>query len=253
MLFYICKRKVQAGDGLMVESAFKKRFLIFMFVTLVFIVLLYLFMFQSNYFEIKTIKVVGNQILSYNDIKELAMIDYGMNIFKVNPKKIESNLLANPYIRESKVKIQYPDTVEIFIKERQIVAQVKYQKDYLMIDKEGVVIKKDDYNPELPVIEGIKVEKYQIGKKLNDIFEKSYLGTLLELIEGTDFCSVIKYMNERQIILVTKNGIDISFDNPSDINYSFKFAELILKDLVEKGYHKGTIQIIGDSNPVFMP
>jgi len=60
-------------------------------------------------------------------------------------------------------------------------------------------------------------------------------------------------MNERQIILVTKNGIDISFDNPLDINYSFKFAELILKDLVEKGYHKGTIQIIGDSNPVFMP
>lgn len=79
------------------------------------------------------------------------------------------------------------------------------------------------------------------------------MGTLLELIEGTDFCSVIKYVNERQITLVTKNGIDISFDNPSDINYSFKFAELILKDLAEKGYHKGTIQIIGDSNPVFMP
>lgn len=87
MLFYICERKVQAGDGLMVKRAFKKRFLTFMFVMLVFIVLLYLFMFQSNYFEIKTIKVVGNQILSYNDIKELAMIDYGMNIFKVTPKK----------------------------------------------------------------------------------------------------------------------------------------------------------------------
>ncbi|MGI1691161.1 cell division protein FtsQ/DivIB [Thermoanaerobacter uzonensis] len=237
----------------MVKSAFKKRFLIFMFATLIFIVLIYLFMFHSNYFEIKTIKVVGNRILSYNDIKELAMIDYGMNIFKVNPKKIESNLLANPYIRESKVKIQYPSTVEIFIKERRIVAQVKYQNDYLMIDKEGVVIKKENYNPELPVIEGIKVEKYQIGKKLSDIFEKSYLGTLLELIEGTDFYTVIKYENEKQIILVTKNGIEISFDNPSDVNYSFKFAEIILKDLAKRGYHKGTIQIIGDSNPVFMP
>lgn len=237
----------------MTKRAFKKRFLIFVFATLVFMVLIYLFMFQSNYFDIKTIKVVGNRILSYNDIKGLTGIDYGMNIFKVNPKKIENNLLTSPYIRESKVKIQYPATVEIFVKERQIIAQVKYQQYYLMIDKEGVVIKNDNYNSKLPIIEGIKVDKYQIGKKLSNVFEKSYLGRLLELIGNTDFYTTIRYDNEKQISLFTKDGIEIFFDNPSDINYSFKFAELILRDLVKKGYHKGTIQIIGDSNPVFMP
>ncbi len=252
MLFYICKTKVQAGDGLMVSIG-NKRFLTFMFLTLIFVVLIYLIMFHSKYFEIKTIKVIGNRILSYNDIKELAKIDYGMNIFKVNSKKIESSLLANPYIKESKIKVQYPDTVEIFIKERKIVAQIKYQKDYLMIDKEGMVIKKGNYNPEIPVVEGMKVEKYQIGKKLNDIFEKSYLGTLLGLIEGSKSYSAIKYMNEKQIILVTKNGMEIFFDNPSDVNYSFKFAELILEDLAKKGHHKGTIKFIGDGNPVFIP
>ncbi|HHW57694.1 MAG TPA: FtsQ-type POTRA domain-containing protein [Clostridia bacterium] len=237
----------------MAKAISRKRVLIFIVMLLFVVILSYFFMFQSNYFQIKAIKVVGNQILSYNDIKGLAMLELGTNIFKVNPQKIERNLLTSPYIKDCKVKIQYPSTVEILIKERHAVAQIKYQKDYLVIDSEGVVIKKDSYNPQLPLIEGLKIEKYEIGKRLSDIFEKTSLGELLLVVEETDFCTTINYINENQIFVQTKKGINIAFINPSDIKYSFKFAELILKDLSEKGYHKGTIQIVGDGNPVFIP
>ncbi|AIS52705.1 cell division protein FtsQ [Thermoanaerobacter kivui] len=230
----------------------KKKFFVLVFI-IALVVFVYIFMFKSSYFKIDTIKVVGNQILSYNDIKELAGINYGMNIFKVNPGRIEKNLLNSPYIKESKVEIKYPRTVEIRVKERRIVAQVQDKVNYLMIDKEGVVVKKDVYNPSLPLLVGIKVDKYEIGKRLSDVFEKNYLGELLGLIENTNFCAQITYINENHIVLTTKSGINVSFNNPYDIKYSFKFVELILKDLTNKGYHKGTIQVTGDNNPVFLP
>ncbi|MBE3579495.1 MAG: FtsQ-type POTRA domain-containing protein [Caldanaerobacter subterraneus] len=222
------------------------------FFLLILAVLGYAFAFHTNYFKIKSIKVVGNQILSYNDIKEISKIQAGTNIFKVNPKQVEKNLLENPYIKECKVKILYPNRVEIFVEERRVVAQVRYKSDYLKIDKEGVIVEKGSFTPDLLLIEGIKVERYQIGKKLNGNFDKTLLSKVLGLIESKSNYYALRYIKEDEVELLSKQGINIFLKNPADVNYSFKFAELILKDLLKKGYKSGKIEIIGDGNAVFM-
>lgn len=233
-------------------TKYKKKFAIIITVALIFVII-YLILFELPIFKLKKIEVVGNEKLSYNDIKDLAGITYGMSIFKISTNKVQNELLKNPYIKDCKIKIKYPSTILIDINERKIIAQIPYQLNYLMIDSEGVVVKSGEYDPKLPVINGIKIKKYEVGKKINNIFDKSFIGALLNSIENKDFLKEITYVNQNNIIVSTKSGINISFTAPYDINYSVKYAELILKDLIKKGYNRGTIQIVGNNNPVFLP
>lgn len=233
-------------------AKYNKKFAIIVTVILI-LAIIYAILFELPIFRLKNIEVVGNEKLSYNDIKSLAGITYGMSIFKINIKKVQNGLLKNPYIKSCNIQIKYPSTVLIDIEERKIIAQIPYQINYLMIDSEGVVVKAGEYDKTLPVINGIKIQKYEVGKKVNNTFDKSYIGALLNSIGNKDFLKEITYVNQNNVIVSTKSGINISFTAPFDINYSVKYAELILKDLIKKGYNRGTIQIIGNNNPVFLP
>lgn len=233
-------------------AKYKKKFAIIITIILI-LAIIYTILFKSSIFKLNQIEVVGNANLSYNDIESLSGITYGMSIFKINVKKAQNELLKNPYVKSCKVQVKYPSTVKIEIEKRKIVAQIPYEINYLMIDSEGIVVKTGEYNSSLPVINGMGIKKYKIGEKVSNIFDKSYFAELLNLIADKDIFNEITYINQNNIVIYTKSGIKISFNNPHDINYSVKYAELILKDLIKKGYNKGTIQITGNNNPVFLP
>jgi len=232
----------------------KKKFFITVLYIILTLTVVYFILFQTSIFKINKIQVVGNENLSYNYIKNFSGIVEGENIFKIKPKEVEKILLKNPYIKTCSVIIKYPSTVEIKIKERKIIAQVLYDKiNYLMIDKEGVVVKEGQYDPDLLLIKGIKIHKYKIGEKISSDFDGSIIANILALLKQNDLYKEITYINYDKILLETKRGINIVFDRPDDINYSLKCTEIILKDLIDKGYNKGTIEITGNNNPVFLP
>jgi cell division protein FtsQ len=230
-----------------------KRTLKSLFLLLILLVILsYGVIFHTDFFKIKSIKVVGNQILSYNDVKDISGIKTGVNIFRINTKQIEDNILKNPYIRSCQVKIRYPDSVEIFIEERQAVAQIKYKEEYLKIDREGVVIEKGGFSPNLLIIEGLKVEKFGVGCKLRGNFSNTLVYKLLGVIDGKENFYAIRYISQDEVEIITNQGINILLKNPLDVNYSLKFADLILKDLVQKGYKNGKLEIISDGSAIFV-
>ncbi|MGB9809665.1 MAG: cell division protein FtsQ/DivIB, partial [Caldanaerobacter sp.] len=225
-----------------------KRTFKLLFLLLMLLIFSYGLVFHTDYFKIKSIKVVGNQILSYNDVKDMSGLRTGINIFKVNTKQVEDALLKNPYVRNCRVKVKYPNGVEIFIEERQPMAQIKYKEEYLKIDREGVVLEKGRFSPDLLIIEGLKVEKFEVGRKLGDNFNDTLVCKLLGVIDDKKNFHTIRYISQNEVEITTKQGINILLKNPLDVNYSFKFAELILKDLVQRGYRNGKIEIIGDGS-----
>ena len=119
-------------------------------------------LFISNGFTIKNIQIKGIKNLNKNDIIKVISSSYNTNIFNVNIQKIHGEITKNTWVREASIKIIYPDTIRIFIKEKEPVAiwQNKYGNN--LITKNGEIIlekKLNNFKNNLPIIIGNNAHK----------------------------------------------------------------------------------------------
>lgn len=215
------------------------------------LIILYFILFQSPIFKINTIDIVGNKNISYNDLMRMTGLKKGTSIFKVDETGMENKIKESPYVENVSVNVIYPSKVFIKVDERKIVAQISFNDKYLYIDTNGVVIKASSLDKNLPIISGINVNKYEIGKKINALYENNDMAKLLPIIYNKNIYKKIDVNNDN-VTLTTKEGISIVLENVNSISYSMKFSELILEDLKKKGLNSGIIKFEGNGNPVYL-
>lgn len=198
-------------------------------------------------FKLKKIEVYGNNTISYFDIVNYTNLFYGENLLKINKKYIKEQLLKNPIIKDASLKIRLPDTLEINVKERDIVGAIAYMGTFLIIDDGGVLVKLDSNteNLKIPVISGVEIAKYELGKKLEakDANKFDFLLLCLKEIKNNSMeedVNSIEAQNDDKIVITTKDNFRIILVD-KDINFSF--LKSVLKDLREKGYKSGELVI----------
>ena len=78
----------------------------------------------------------------------LADATLGVNLFwGAGDSQIKANLGKNPYFSDVKVKRKLPSTLIIELKERAQIAAIVYGDKYVVIDKEGTVLRKKRSRP----------------------------------------------------------------------------------------------------------
>ena len=60
---------------------------------------------KSDFFSLKYVKIVNNNILTKSDISQLSKITVGKNIFTYDLKKIKSNIEENSYVENISMNI----------------------------------------------------------------------------------------------------------------------------------------------------
>lgn len=75
-------------------------------------------------FAIENIEVQETAQLSKEQILGLAQVSVGENLFKLDKKGIKERLLQHPWVDEVKISSKYPHTLQIAIKEKDVVAIV---------------------------------------------------------------------------------------------------------------------------------
>lgn len=121
----------------------------------------------TNFFTIDYIDVRGNSYFTQDEIINMGHATPGSNlIYHPNKKKIVDYLEQNPYIKNAKVSRHFPSTLVITVEERTQMGAIKYDKDYLIIDEEGMLLRRTHTTPKLTLIEGIVVKKMTVGEKL---------------------------------------------------------------------------------------
>jgi len=179
------------------------------------------FIIFSSFFQIKEIKISGNQKISEIEIKKIVLnkikkkifFYHTKSIFLTNSKKIEKELSENfPLIEKVILKKDFPETLLIKITERKPFALLCQDEDCYFFDKEGVVFEKGKGDL-------ITVKKRNLKKNLSlgdKVFEKKELKAILEIekeISG-EFKIKIKKMtleNESLTVYVSE-GYRIIFD-----------------------------------------
>ncbi|MDP4143255.1 MAG: FtsQ-type POTRA domain-containing protein [Bacillota bacterium] len=140
---------------------------------------------KLSYFNILNIYVHQNKTISDDEIVKQSGITKGTNIFYFNERKAIANILDNPYVLETKIKRRFPDTIDIYIKERNAVFFVEKNKKYLIVDQNGIVLEEKDNIQSMNLIKlsGFDVTKASVGKAITGKDDKRLdtIGKITEL------------------------------------------------------------------------
>ena len=227
----------------------RKRLLLRLLVVLIVCAAVFLFL-KSSYFNVTDIKVEGMDYYSGQEIVSMSGATTGRNIiFDAGKSEIIDNLSSNPYFKSVKVKTELPSTLIIQVEERPQTAAIEFGDSFVVIDEEGVVLRKTKVDPKLTLLNGLTISRMNTGEKV-EAEEKEMLATTLRMLE------------------IMKNGdmyfkrIDVSkivvrayiYDNlivkgtPGEITDAIESGELqkVVTNLFEQNINRGSIVMGGD-------
>ena len=112
---------------------------------------------KDNGFIIKNIEITGIKHLNKKDVIKIIRSFNNTNIFNVNIEKIHKEISKNTWVKETTIQIIYPDTIKIFLKEKEPIAiwQNKYGNNLITINGEIILEKNlNIFKNNLPIIIG---------------------------------------------------------------------------------------------------
>ena len=100
----------------------------------------------SVFFKVKTVKVYGNSIYSAWVVQEASGIKQGDNLMSINnPRACGKIDAALPYVKNVRIGINLPDTVNIYIEELKVAYAIQSVNDiWWLITSDGTVVESID-------------------------------------------------------------------------------------------------------------
>jgi len=231
----------------------KKHHLFKLIIFIGFVVGLYYFL-TSSLFDIQQITVENNSYFTEEQIISIAEAKTGENLFGVSASDMKEKLLAEPYIKNANINRKLPNEIVIVVEERNENAAVPYGNDYIIIDDEGMVLRKSGVEPALTLLQGLTVKNIEPGTPL-EVEENAIL---------TDTLEMLRKVKEKELFF---KKIDISkitikayiYDqlvcegSPEIIMNNLDSLKDILYDLYTKGIERGVIKMGSDNYFSFSP
>lgn len=212
----------------------------------------------SGFFTCDSIEVKGNSHYTAEEIINMGHASPGRNIiYKAHKQETTDYLMQNPYIKSATVSRKLPSTLVINVTERQERLAFRYDDDYLIMDEEGILLKKTRNAPKTTLVEGIVVSKIKLGEKIGTE-DNRRMDMVLDLIKTmikSDLYFVKADMSDEKKVkayiydnLVVKTDYDTLMENLENGR-----LHLVVKKLFADGIERGTITFEEDGSASFMP
>jgi cell division protein FtsQ len=231
----------------------KKRYLLKFILLAAFIVGMYFF-FTSSLFDIQKITVENNSYYTVEQVISLAGAKTGENLFEASLSQMKEKLLTDPYIKNVKLKRKLPAEVVILVEERKEDAAVPYGNQYIIIDNEGMVLRKTDTEPTLTLLMGMTIENMEPGTPLA-VEENALLTDTLKLLrEIKNYELYFKKIDLSNITIKAYIYDQLVCEGaPENIMSNLDSLQEVLYDLYTKGIERGVIKMGSDKYFSFSP
>ncbi len=110
----------------------------------------------SDLFRLTNVSVVGNRLLSSEEVVGRAGLEIGGSLFSADLSAATQRVKSHPVVRETLLLRQPPETLVISVEEREPVATVSSQEGLRGLDREGTLFALPQAPLDLPVITGIE-------------------------------------------------------------------------------------------------
>lgn len=223
----------------------KKRYFLKFLILIALCVGIYFFL-HSSVFDVKKIKVSGNQHFTAEQVQKLADLKVGINLFEFRTGKCEEKLEEDPYIEEANISRNLPSGIEIQIKERQEAAVVQIGKQYVLLDRNGIVLQITDKMPQVTLLSGFTVASASAGQMLETKDEEAFdqVMEVLKVMQNSDlFFKKIEINGETITAYVTDRLVCVGKQQNFIDGMKEGNLKAVLYDLNKKKIKKGVVTI----------
>lgn len=208
----------------------------------------------SEYLNVTEIEVVGNEYYTEAQVIQMTAIQTGKNMFEFDSSRVRDVLLADPYIKNVKIRRILMGTVRITVTERMEYAAVPYGESFVLLDNEGTVLRVTDESPTLPLLVGMTLVEMTPGEAL--AVEEAYLLTdTLELLQVVEQHEVYFKKIDFSTVIVKAYIYDTFYceGTPGNIRDNMESVEKLLYELYQQEITHGVVKVGKDNYLSFSP
>lgn len=224
------------------------------------VTLVLVLMFMTPIFNIRTVTVDGNSLVSAEQFQEKLKPLIGENLFRTGSGKIRKTLKTIPYIDTVDVRKKiFPPTVKIVVTEYTPVAVLKTESNTLLVNAQLRVLSDSGEIPEtIPVVTGFSVSGYELGEIIEtDESEKmAIISTALATLESTGIIGEIVEINVNDITDITMNydnRITVLCGSEFDLDHKLRlFKETMTSNSLAENV-RGTMDLKESGKALYTP
>lgn len=209
-------------------------------------------------FEIQEITIIGNEKFQKDDIIKRSGISYNQNILKLDKGLVKDRIETEPYLEVVSIKSNYPDEVIITIREKEAAAIIPYLNSYFIIDVDCNIMEITDKldDVQYPLIQGVQVNSFVVGKKLvaEEEYQVKVLSRILESIELLELenqISEIMLDDPDDVKMLLTDGIRTRIGQAIEVDEKLLWIKSDKIKEVCKGIARGILDLSTPSQPVF--
>ena len=213
---------------------------------------------MTVFFGIKNITVKGNEKYTQDEIIQATGIKTGDNLFRINAKAAQDNVLAKfTYIGSMKISKKLPDTLLLEVQEVKPSYKVDAVGSCLLLDSSSKVLETvtDSQNYNIPEVVGYDISGYSVGQTLllkNGNKPQIVFDILNSLLDNKiDKIKFVDIKDEYDIKLNYDRKIKIYLGNSQKMQQKIEFLKSILEKIHES--ETGTIDLRDTSKAFFKP
>ena len=214
------------------------------------------YLLSSALFDVQRIVVENNSHYTKEQIIGKAEAKTGQNIFGAKTGEMKALLLNDPYIKNVWVKRSLPSKIVIQVEERKEAAAIPYADRFIIIDPDGLVLRKSDVEPRLTLLVGMTIRTMEDGEPLEVEETAALTGTLalLDTMEETRLYFKKIDMSSAHVKAYVYDQL-ICKGAPESVAESMRNGELkkLLIKLYTDGVERGTINVGRDQYYAFSP
>ena len=255
------KNKIRERKREKIRKARRRKIRFWLGIALVFAVIDAFAFSISGFFTVDSIEVRGNNRYTAEEIINIAHAVPGHNLlYDPGKQEIISYLEQNPYIKSAEVTRKLPSTLVITVAERAQACAFKYDDDYLIMDDEGILLKKTRTEPKITMVKGMIVSKIKLGETVGTENQKLFSNTLklIRAMKAADmyFVSIdmSTYDTDFQVRAYIYDNLVVRGEYESLISF-LENGRLhkIVEKLFEDDVKRGTIILGNDGTASFEP
>jgi len=158
---------------------------------------------ENDLFVLNRVKVVGNDILTYEEIIDKADLDFSKEIFDIDVETVRNRLLRDELIESVRITRYRPSAIKIKIKEKDLIA-VSAGSRLKAVTTDGAVIETDNFKAlyDLPMMTGSHFVIDSLGQKV----VSDQMKDMLYILRGIRYMDYFLYLSISEINYNAESG-----------------------------------------------
>jgi cell division septal protein FtsQ len=188
---------------------------------------------SSDRFQVRSIRVQGNVLLSRADVEDVVAIT-GANVFWVDRGQVAARVRALPLVQRAEVSVTLPDTVDVTIVERVPAAFWVSAGTTYLVDREGVILKAvdpDTQQASMPIVAQVDGQPLGAGSRV-DASVLAASARLVTLLPGVGVAPLaFEWSPDAGLEVPTQDGWRARFDETGSVDQQVAALRAIRDEL----------------------